>query len=289
MSAGDLKRLDRLPGALPALLAHDLERPVADEPAEARPQIDELRVRGTVLGRPHRGDLDLDGVRRGRRRDDPSNGEQENGRTPRSGHGWAAGALTMMSVVPYFRSRRSSRRGAPLSMRSMTAWFGRTGRAATRTGEGALLSQKSALAAASPTPQTGASRIRRTQARRASMRSAACATAGHTPARSSRSTSPSIVCSSASRSPVSSRTAVSHAGHAPAWRATASSMGAGSSASTKRSSRSATSVQVMRGSDETPQPGLELAARVVEAAHHRAFRTLEHLAYILVGEPFQLA
>src|SRR5262249_37139553 len=111
-----------------------------------------------VLGRPHRGDLDLDGVRRGRRRDDPSNGEQENGRTPRSGHGWAAGALTMMSVVPYFRSRRSSRRGAPLSMRSMTAWFGRTGRAATRTGEGALLSQKSALAAASPTPQTGASR-----------------------------------------------------------------------------------------------------------------------------------
>src|SRR5262249_51075273 len=159
----------------------------------------------------------------------------------------------------------------------------------TRTGEGALLSQKSALAAASPTPQTGASRIRRTQARRASMRSAACATAGHTPARSSRSTSPSIVCSSASRSPVSSRTAVSHAGHAPAWRATASSMGAGSSASTKRSSRSATSAQVMRGSDATPQPGLELAARVVEAAHHRPFRTLEHLADLLVGEPFQLA
>src|SRR5262249_4273255 len=104
-----------------------------------------------------------------------------------------------------------------------------------------------------------------------------------------RSTSASTVRSRASRSPVSSRTLASHAGHAPAWRATARSIGAGSSASTKRSRSEATSAQVMRRSEEAPQPGLELAARVVEAAHHPPFRTLEHLADLLVGEPFQLA
>src|SRR5262249_2451347 len=122
-----------------------------------------------------------------------------------------------------------------------------------------------------------------------SIRSAARATAGHTPDRSSRSASSWIVRPSRSRTAVSSRVTVSHAGHAPAWRATASSMGAGSSASTKRSRRAATSAQVIRCSEEAPQPGLELAARVVEAAHDRPLRTLEHLADLLVGEPFQLA
>src|SRR5262249_48115496 len=145
------------------------------------------------------------------------------------------------------------------------------------------------LAAARPTPHTGASRMRRTHARPVSTRSAARATAGHTPERSSRSASDWTVWPSTSRTAVSSRAAVSQAGHAPAWRATGSGMGAGRSASTKRSRSPATSAQVIPPSEETPQPGLELAARVVEPAHHRPLGTLEHLADLLVGEPFQLA
>src|SRR5262249_38482912 len=123
--AGDLERLDRLPRALAALLADDLERAVADQASEPRTHILELGVGPPVLGGADGDDLDLDGVRGGRGREDRSDGEQDDGRTRRRRHGWAAGALTMMSVVPYFRSRRSSRRAAPLSMRSMTAWFGR--------------------------------------------------------------------------------------------------------------------------------------------------------------------
>src|SRR5207244_8664247 len=44
-----------------------------------------------------------------------------------------------------------------------------------------------------------------------------------------------------------------------------------------------------RRSQELPQTPLELAARVVQPAHHRPLRTLEHLADLRVGEPFQLA
>src|SRR5439155_24160641 len=45
----------------------------------------------------------------------------------------------------------------------------------------------------------------------------------------------------------------------------------------------------MRSSQEFPETPLELAARVVETAHHRPLGTLENLADLRVGEPLQLA
>src|SRR5262249_6183661 len=150
--------------------------------------------------------------------------------------------------------------------------------------------QKNTLAAAaSARPQAGTRRARPTQRRRDSPCTMRCSTVGHTPDRSSASASSRAVRSIESCSVVSARTATSHDGQAPAWRATASKVGAGSSASTKASRSCATSPQVIVTSDEPPQASLQLAARVVETAHHRALRTVEHLTDLLVREPFQLA
>src|SRR5581483_10606275 len=47
--------------------------------------------------------------------------------------------------------------------------------------------------------------------------------------------------------------------------------------------------QVIARSAESLEARLELAARVVESAHHGAFRAVEHLADLRVGEPFHFA
>src|SRR5437773_195139 len=252
--ARDGERLARLPCAAAPLLTHDLERVIADQAPETRAEIDELRVRGAVLAGVHRGDLHLERERvGGGEQDERPHGEAEH-RGARVTRHWPAWSLTMMSVVPYLRSRRSSK--CPLeSMRSITAWF-RRGAAASRAGSGSgLRSQRTALAAtASATPHAGTVRSRRRHSTRASWRSTPWLTAGHTRARSSVSTSATTLRSTASPSALSSRTAASHASQPPACRATASSAGAGSSASTKASSSPSTSAHVMTRSALTGAP-----------------------------------
>src|SRR5690242_5477797 len=56
----------------------------------------------------------------------------------------------------------------------------------------------------------------------------------------------------------------------------------------KASSRCATSLQVMGVSEQLPQPALQLAARVVETAHHRALGTVEDPADLLIREALHL-
>src|SRR5438093_1984517 len=253
--ARDGECLARLPHAAAPFLAHDLEGAVADQAPETRAEVDELRVGGAMLGGAHRRDLHLERERvGGGEQDDRRHGEPEHHGARLARH-WPAGspsALTMMSVVPFLRSRRSSK--WPLeSMRSITVWFGR-GRAATRAGSG-LRTQRTALAAtASATPHAGTVRSRRRHSTRASWRSMPRLTAGHTRERSSASVSAATLRSIASWSAVSSRTAASQAVQPPAWRATASSMGAGSSASTKASSSASTSPHVMTRATLTRAP-----------------------------------
>src|SRR5438445_7806425 len=255
--ARDGECLARLPHAAAPFLAHDLEGAVADQAPETRAEVDELRVGGAVLGGAHRRDLHLERERvGGGEQDDRRHGEPEHHGARLARH-WPAGspsALTMMSVVPFLRSRRSSK--WPLeSMRSITVWFGR-GRAATRWGSGpGLRTQRTALAAtASATPHAGAVRSRRRHSTRASRRSMPWLTAGHTRERSSASASAATLRSTASRSALSSRTAASHASQPPACRATASSAGAGRSGAAQASSSPSTSAHVMTRSALTGAP-----------------------------------
>src|SRR5579875_3227466 len=178
--------------------------------------------------------------------------------------------------------------------RSITAWSGRRRAVATRTGRWVggveAWSQRSALAAsaAAATPQAGTVRSRCAHRRRRVLRSIPRATAGHTGARSSAAASSASVWPIRSPRVATCRRVASQGGHALAWRATSSSIGAGSSRSMKASSSRSTSPHVM-ASQQPPQPRLELPPGVVEPAHDRALGTLQHAADLLVGEPVHLA
>src|SRR5207249_9575414 len=77
-----------------------------------RAEVDALRVGGAMLGGAHRRDLHLERERvGGGEQDDRRHGEPEH-HVARLARHWPAGspsALTMMSVVPFLRSRRSSK------------------------------------------------------------------------------------------------------------------------------------------------------------------------------------
>src|SRR5438093_3890431 len=103
-----------MPLAAPTLLLDDPEGTIPHQPAKTRAQVDQLGVGGPALGGSNGRDLDVERERRAGEAE-----RQHDGRDCRRGHRAAPppSALTMISVVPFMRSRRSETRLLLLALR----------------------------------------------------------------------------------------------------------------------------------------------------------------------------